>query len=176
MKHLQKFENFRMNEELLGLPKLSEVKSKVKNWIESNKDNPEFQSKLNKLRQEMRKLDPQTQQKLKSLASETPEELKAQVEPEMKSEFETIEESLMINESIDWKNLLSKFFKILGIGIMSSGFITAAWALITMAISGSGYTEMLGSTANQVTGMAMITMLSSLVPMLISILLAPEKE
>lgn len=176
MKHLQKFESFRVNEELFGLPKLSEVKSKVKAWMDSNKNNPEFQSKIQELRSQIQKMDPKSQEKLRSLASETPEEVKAQVEPEMKAEVEALAESLMINEGIDWKNLASKFFKALGIATIGGGFIVTIWAVITMTMTGTGYTELFGSHAGHVAGMGMITMLAAIVPMIISLALEPEKK
>ena len=176
MKHLKKFESFSINEELLGLPKMSEVKAKVKSWLDSNKNNPELQKKIQELREQFKKLDPKSQQKLRALASETPEEVKAQVEPELKAEVQAVAESYMINEEVDWKNLASKFFKALGIVTIGAGFIATIWAVITMTMTGTGYTELFGSTAGHVAGMGMITMLASIVPMIISLALEPEKK
>lgn len=171
MKYVKTFENFKnstINEEFL-FPKLSEIKAKAQEWLASNKDNPELQAALQSVRAEMAKLDPNTKEKIKNLSTESPEEIKAEVEPELVGES-------VINEGLDWKNILSKFFKILGIGTVTAGLITSFWAVITMAISGTGYTEMLGSTAGHVVGVGMITMLSALVPMIVSLVLKPEEN
>lgn len=169
MKHLKSFESFEINEELLGLPKFSEVKAKVQEWVSKNKNNPEFQEALQKVKDEYQKLDPATQAKIKSLSKESAEEVKSEVEPELVGES-------MINEGIDWKNILAKFFKVLGITVAGTGLITAIWACVTMSISGTGYTPMLGSTAGHMGAVGMVTILSSLVPFLFSILLTPESE
>jgi len=176
MKHLKKFESFSINEELLGLPKMIEVKGKVKSWLDSNKNNPELQKKIEELRAQFKKLDPKSQQKLRTLASETPEEVKAQVEPELKDEVSAVTESHIINEKIDWKNFASKFFKILGISTAASGFIETMWAVITMTTTGSGYSELFGSTAGQVASNGMLTILSAIVPIVISLILEPDQE
>lgn len=169
MKHLKSFESFEINEELLGMPKLSEVKAKLQDWLSKNKNNPELQEALQKVKEEYAKLDPATQSKLKSLSKETPEEIKAEVEPELVGES-------MINEGIDWKNILAKFFKVLGITVAGAGLITAIWAVIQIAAAGTGYTPMLGSTAGHVGAMGMVTVLSSIIPFLFSILLTPEDK
>ena len=84
MKYIKTFESHRktkkaepVNEELLGMPSLKDVKAKAQAWIEANKSNPEFKEALDKARAEMKKLDPSTQSKLKELSKETPEEIKA---------------------------------------------------------------------------------------------------
>jgi len=172
MKHLKTFETFEtfgVNEELLGLPKLSEVKAKAQEWLSKNKNNPEFQKALQQVKAEYAKLDPATQAKLKSLSKESPEEIKSEVEPELVGES-------MINEGIDWKNILAKFFKVLGIVTVSAGLITAIWACVTMTISGTGYTSMSGSTAGHMGAVGMVTMLAALVPLCLNIMLTPEDQ
>lgn len=168
MKHLKTFESFSVNEELLGLPSLKEMKAKAQNWLQQNKNNPELQKALAKARMEFQKMDPSTQAKLKGLATESPEEIKAEVEGAMK-------ESLL-NEAFDWKNALSKIFKFLGIGTLGIGFITTFWAVITMTMSGTGYTDMMGHHAGDVVGYGMITILAAVIPLIISTMLKPEAE
>jgi hypothetical protein len=53
MKHLKSFESFEINEELLGMPKLSEVKAKLQDWLSKNKNNPELQEALQKVKEIM---------------------------------------------------------------------------------------------------------------------------
>lgn len=169
MKHLKTFESFSVNEELLGLPSLKEMKAKAQNWLQQNKNNPELQKALEKARMEMEKLDPSTQDKLKGLATETPEEIKPEIEQALKES--------MINEGMDWKTGLSKVFKFLGIGTVGVGFITTVWAIITMTISGTGYTKMLGGIeAGTMGGIGMGIMLAAIIPMIISTILNPEAE
>ena len=168
MKHLKTFESFSVNEELFGLPSIKEIKAKAQAWLEENKDNPELQKALAKARMEFQKLDPSTQAKLKGLATESPEEIKAEVEDAMK-------ESLL-NESLEWKSILSKVFKYLGIGTVGVGFIVTMAAVITMTITGTYYTDMMGFRAGHVVPAGMVTMLAAIIPMVISTILEPETE
>ena len=168
MKHLTKFEKFKVNEEILGLPKLSEIKAKAQKWLSEIKNKPEFQEALQNLKDEFAKLDPSTKAKLKSLSKETPEEIESEVKPELVGES-------MINEGIDWKNILAKFFKVLGITGLTTGFITIIWACITMNSTGTGSTEMFGSTAGHMAAVGMATILAAFVPLIISAIFEPEK-
>jgi hypothetical protein len=170
MKHLTKFEKFKVNEEILGLPKLSEIKAKAQKWLSEIKNKPEFKEALQNLKDEFAKLDPSTQAKLKSLSKETPEEIESEVKPEL----ELVGES-MINKGIDWKNILAKFFKVLGITGLTTGFITLIWGCITINSTGTGSTEMFGSTAGHVTAVGMATILAAFVPLIINVLITPEK-
>lgn len=168
MKHLRSFESFELNEEILGLPKLSEIKSQAKEWLSKNKNNPEFKNVLQDMKSEFAKLDPSTQSKLKSLSKESPEEIKSEVESEM------VEEP-MINEGVSWKGILSKFFKVLGIASLGGGFITALGALIKMVMDGTTYTTILGSSADHIGAVGMVTMLAAVIPMVISMALETEE-
>ena len=171
MKHLKKFESFSVNEEILGLPSLSEIKAKVKSWFEANKNNPELAKAIQAAKDEYAKLDDKSKASLNKVASETPEEVKSDLE---KSEVADEVSESMINEAIDWKNLLAKFFKVLGVVTVSVGFITAIAAIINIAIAGTGYAPMLGTKASIVGATGMVTMLAALIPMAISIVLKPE--
>ena len=169
MKHLKTFESFSVNEELLGLPSIKEMKAKAQAWLQQNKNNPELQKAIAKVKMEMEKLDPSTQDKLKELSTETPEEIKPEIEQALKES--------MINEGMDWKTGLSKVFKFLGIGTVGVGFITTFWAIITMTITGTGYTKMLGGMeAGNMGAVGMGIMLAAIIPMIISTTLTPETE
>ena len=69
MKHLKTFESFSVNEELFGLPSIKEMKAKAQAWLQQNKNNPELQKAIAKVKMEMEKLDPSTQDKLKELST-----------------------------------------------------------------------------------------------------------
>jgi hypothetical protein len=169
MKHLKTFESFSVNEELLGLPSINEMKAKAQAWLQQNKNNPELQKAIAKVKMEMEKLDPSTQDKLKELSTETPEEIKPEIEQALKES--------MINEGMDWKTGLSKVFKFLGIGTVGVGFITTFWSIITMTITGTGYTKMLGGMeAGNMDAVGMGIMLAAIIPMIISTTLTPEAE
>jgi uncharacterized membrane-anchored protein YjiN (DUF445 family) len=170
MKHLRSFESFAVNEEIMGLPKLSEIKSQAKEWLSKNKNNPEFKKALQDMKSEFEKLDPKTQSKLKSLANKSSQEIQSEVESS-----EMVGES-MINEGVNWKSILGKFFKVLGITSLGGSFITAIGALITMATYGSGSASMLGSTADHVGALGMITMMAAIVPMVIGMAMKSSAE
>lgn len=168
MKHLRTFESFSINEEFLGMPSLSEMKAKAKAWLENNKNNPELQEAIAKARMEMEKLDPRSQDKLKKLSTENPEEIKDEVEQALK-------ESL-INESVDMKNALSKVFRYFGISTATLGIITSFYSIITMVLTGTGYTKILGMSAGHLGAVGMGIMLAAIIPGIISLILKPESK
>jgi len=169
MKHIKTFESFSVNEELFGLPSLKEMKAKAQAWLQSNMNNPKLQTAMDKLKMEYQKLDPRTQSKLQDLAHKNPEELQVAAEKANESKM---------NESFDWKSALSKFFKFLGIATVSVGFLEAAWSIVTMTMSGSGYTQLpgVGMEAGKFVGVGMVTMLIAILPLILSTVLEPEGE
>lgn len=177
MKHLKTFESFQINEELFGGVKLPS-KEELKKLIDSVKDKPEFKQAVDNLKSEWNKLSPEAKAELSDLSKESPEEIKQElpdsVEKEIAAIASTANESLLLEE-VDWRNVASKFFKGLGILTVSTGFITSIIAIIKMAMTGTGYSELFGSTAGNVGGMGMITMLCALIPMAISIIFEPKE-
>jgi sorbitol-specific phosphotransferase system component IIBC len=178
MKHLKTFESFQINEELFGGAKLPS-REDLKKLIDAAKSKPEFQQAYANLKAEWEKLSPEAKSELKELSTETPEqvqkELPDSVEKEIADIASTANESLLLEE-IDWRNIASKFFKGLGILTVSTGFITAVIAIIKIASTGTGYSELFGSTAGHVGGIGMVAMLCAIIPMTISSLLEPSKS
>lgn len=176
MKHLKTFESFRINEEFGGMKLPS--REELKRLIDSAKKNPEFNQAVNNLKAEWDKLPQDAKAELKDISQESPEQIKQElpdsVEKEISAIASTANESLLLEE-VDWKNIASKFFKGLGILTVSTGFITSIIAIIKMTMTGTGYSELFGSTAGTVGGVGMITMLCALIPMIISILLEPKE-
>ena len=168
MKHIKNFNSFGKVDE--SFESDESISAKIKqSFANKLKTDPNFQRAVAKLKDEWNKLSSSVKDRLKSLASESPEQIKSQVQS-------VVKESYSINESIGWKELLPKIFKALGIAGASIGFITTIAGVITMGITGTGLTSIGGIEAGTFTSIGMGTIAAAIIPLCISTFLQGDDE
>lgn len=138
MKYVKTFENFSystINEEeeflkalwqkftgfLSGLrdKAAQEVAEKVKEQLEAKKDDPKVQEFLKELQERVAALPAEDKAKLEEMKNNPQETIDA-----VKEIQDEVTESLRLNEEIDWKNIIGKVVKYLGLSTALSGLLT----------------------------------------------------
>ena len=138
MKYVKTFENFSystINEEeeflkalwqkftgfLSGLrdKAAQEVAEKVKEQLEAKKDDPKVQEFLKELQERVAALPAEDKAKLEEMKSNPQETIDA-----LKEVQDEVTESMRLNEEIDWKNIIGKVVKYLGLSAALSGLLT----------------------------------------------------
>ena len=100
MKHLKKFETFSINEEFLGIGKISEIKKKILDWFDKNEGNQKIQIVIDKAVSEFDNMNPPDLEKLERLQS---------IEESLLTESEDLRQSGESDDS--WtRRLITRFF------------------------------------------------------------------
>lgn len=131
MKYIKTYEQYLINEEFLGLGKLwdkvrdyfsdwkdekmKQVAEKIANEIEKKKNDSEFESVINKVKEEYDKLSPEQKQELSNKIEDKIEDM----------------EEISIEETNESKMRVGKILQMLGLGMGFMGFVTA---LVSMFI------------------------------------------
>ena len=103
MKHLKKFETFSINEEFLGIGKISEIKKKILDWFDKNEGNQKLQIAIDKAVSEFDNMDTADIKKLERLPKEQ------SIEESLLTESEDLRQSGESDDS--WtRRLITRFF------------------------------------------------------------------